>query len=94
MQFKTQFESLESTIRPHLPSKHLKDILYVNNYDFYKDMHILSFMREVGKHFRVNSMLSRDSVKSRLGNDDSEGISYTEFSYQILQAFDFYQLHE
>jgi tyrosyl-tRNA synthetase len=59
----------------------MKDIIYVNNYDFYKEMSMLQFMRDVGKHFRVNTMLSRDSVKSRLSEQADEGISFTEFSY-------------
>lgn len=79
--FKAQFQALEKTLKSHLPSQSVKDILYVNNHDFYKDMHMFTFMRDVGKHFRVNTMLSKDSVKSRLGVDDAEGISYTEFSY-------------
>lgn len=58
----------------------------------------MSFLRDIGKHFRVNTMLSRDSVKSRMVSVDAdslnEGISFTEFSYQILQAYDFYQLYE
>ena len=68
-----------------LPNQHdLNPIVYVNN--FYKDMSMLAFMRDIGKHFRVNSMLARDSVKSRLTatDDAAEGISFTEFSYQIL----------
>lgn len=77
-------------MRPHLsqPDVELKPIHYVNNLDFYSDMKMLDFMRDIGKHFRVNTMLSRDSVKSRLqtSSDDStqEGISFTEFSYQIM----------
>ena len=58
--------------------------------DFYNDMNALCFMRDIGKHFRVSQMMARDSVKSRMQADD--GISYTEFSYQILQAYDFYRL--
>jgi tyrosyl-tRNA synthetase len=53
-------------------------------------MNALCFLRDIGKHFRVSQMLARDSVKSRMQAD--EGISYTEFSYQILQAYDFYRL--
>ena len=70
-----------------LPNQHdLNQIVYVNNFDFYRDMSMLAFMRDIGKHFRVNSMLARDSVKSRLTatDDAAEGISFTEFSYQIL----------
>lgn len=70
---------------------------FVNNIDFYSSMGTVSFLRDVGKHFRVNTMLSRDSVKSRMQssdpNDVNEGISFTEFSYQVLQAYDFYRLY-
>ena len=64
--------------------------LLVNNYDFYKDMNVLSFLRDVGKHLTLNYMMAKDSVKSRL----ETGISFTEFSYQLLQAYDFYQLNK
>ena len=53
-------------------------ITYVNNHDFYKNTNVLDFMRDVGKHFRLGPMLSRDSVQSRMKDD---GISFTEFSY-------------
>ncbi|MDA9773969.1 tyrosine--tRNA ligase [Saprospiraceae bacterium] len=56
-----------------------------NNYDFYKEMNVLDFLRDVGKNLTVNYMLSKDSVKKRL----ETGISYTEFSYQLLQAYDY-----
>lgn len=62
----------------------------VNNYDWYKNINILRFLRDVGKHLTVNYMSAKDSVKSRL----ETGISYTEFSYQLLQAYDFYHLAE
>lgn len=62
--------------------------LLVNNLDFYKNMNVLTFLREVGKHLTVNYMMAKDSVKSRL----ETGISYTEFSYQLLQAYDFFML--
>ena len=67
----------------------------VNNVDWIGGMSLVSFMRDVGKHVRVSSMLGRDSVKSRLASRasvPSEGISFTEFSYQILQAYDFWHL--
>ncbi len=64
--------------------------LYVNNYDFYKDMSVLDFLRDVGKNTTVNYMLSKESVKKRL----ETGISFTEFSYQLLQAYDFYCLYK
>ena len=65
--------------------------LVVNNLEWTRDMDVISFLRDVGKHFSVNAMIQRDFVRSRLGRDGS-GISYTEFSYALLQAFDFLQL--
>jgi len=65
----------------------------VNNYDWMKSFGYLEFLRDVGKCFPVNVMLAKDSVKSRLQRDDG-GISYTEFSYMLLQAYDFVYLHE
>ncbi len=62
----------------------------VNNLDWTGPMSVIDFLRDVGKHFPVNKMLARDVVRNRL----ETGISYTEFSYQLLQANDFYQLHE
>jgi len=65
--------------------------LLVNNYDWLGTFSYLEFLREVGKHFSVNAMIAKESVKQRLENRD-QGISYTEFSYQILQSYDFYHL--
>ncbi|MFD0674136.1 tyrosine--tRNA ligase [Cohnella sp. GCM10027633] len=62
----------------------------VSNYDWIKPLDIITFLRDIGKNFTVNYMLAKDSVDSRLAN----GISFTEFSYMILQAFDFQKLHE
>ncbi len=62
----------------------------VNNYDWFKDMGFLEFIRDVGKHITVNYMMAKDSVKKRLEN----GISFTEFSYQIVQGYDFYWLYK
>lgn len=62
----------------------------VNNLDFYRDMNVLEFLREAGKVLTVNYMLSKESVKNRMAS----GISYTEFSYQLLQAYDFQMLYE
>ncbi|MDO9485498.1 MAG: tyrosine--tRNA ligase [Actinomycetota bacterium] len=61
----------------------------VNNYDWTKSMSVLEFLRDIGKHFSVNRMLDREAVAARLAKD---GISYTEFSYQLLQSFDFLEL--
>jgi len=60
----------------------------VNNYDWFKNMNFLDFIRDVGKHITVNYMMSKDSVKSRL----ETGMSFTEFSYQLVQGYDFYWL--
>lgn len=67
--------------------------IIVNNADWLSKLHVIDFLRDVGKHFSVNTMITRDSVKSRLERE-GEGISYTEFSYMILQAYDFFQLCE
>jgi tyrosyl-tRNA synthetase len=65
----------------------------VNNADWLKPMSLFTFLRDVGKHFTVNQMVAKDSVKSRLARAD-QGISYTEFSYMLLQAYDFLQLFD
>lgn len=66
--------------------------LFFNNYDWYKSFSFLGFLRDVGKYFRVGTMLAKDSVKARLNSDD--GMSFTEFSYQVLQGYDFLYLFE
>jgi tyrosyl-tRNA synthetase len=65
----------------------------VNNYDWLSGYGYLAFLRDVGKHFSVNMMLAKDSVRSRL-EDREQGISYTEFSYMLIQAYDFLVLHD
>jgi len=62
----------------------------VNNYDWFKNMNFLDFIRDTGKHITVNYMMSKDSVKSRL----ESGLSFTEFSYQLVQGYDFYYLNK
>lgn len=64
----------------------------VNNYDWMKNYSYLDFIREIGKHITVNYMMAKDSVKKRLGSDSGEGMSYTEFSYQLVQGTDFLHL--
>lgn len=64
----------------------------VNNLDWTKDYDVLSFLRDVGKHFSVNAMIQKESVKQRIERE-GEGISFTEFSYMILQSFDFAELN-
>ncbi len=67
--------------------------ILVNNLEWMGEFRFLDFLRDVGKHFPVNVMMAKDSVKSRLGRDDT-GISYTEFSYMLLQAYDFVHLNQ
>lgn len=64
----------------------------VNNYDWFKEMSFLTFIRDVGKHITVNYMTSKDSVKKRL--DGETGMSFTEFTYQLVQGYDFYWLYK
>ena len=67
--------------------------LLVDNYDWLREIGFIAFLRDVGKHFSVNQMIARESVKRRLENRE-QGISFTEFSYQLLQAYDFAHLHD
>lgn len=67
--------------------------LMVNNLDWTRDMNVLTFLRDVGKHFSVNNMINKESVKQRIERE-GEGISYTEFTYMILQSFDFAELYK
>ena len=65
----------------------------VNNYDWMKDYSFLNFIRDIGKHITVNYMMAKDSVKKRLSGESSEGMSFTEFSYQLMQGYDFLHLY-
>jgi len=67
--------------------------IMVNNYDWMKDYSFLRFIREIGKHITVNYMMAKDSVKKRLGSDAKEGMSFTEFSYQLVQGTDYLHLY-
>jgi tyrosyl-tRNA synthetase len=67
--------------------------IMVNNYDWMKEYSYLGFIRDIGKHITVNYMMAKDSVKKRLGSDAKEGMSYTEFSYQLVQGTDFLHLY-
>lgn len=66
----------------------------VNNYDWMKEYSFLEFIREIGKHLTVNYMMAKDSVKSRLSTESNEGMSFTEFSYQLVQGTDFLTLYQ
>jgi len=68
--------------------------LLLNNLEWMKGLTFLDFIRNVGKHMTVNYMMSKDSVKNRISNDESEGMSFTEFSYQLVQGYDFLYLHK
>lgn len=66
----------------------------MNNYDWMKDFSFLDFIRDIGKHITVNYMMAKDSVKKRLSGEGNSGLSFTEFSYQLLQGYDFLYLYE
>lgn len=66
----------------------------VNNYDWMKDFSFLDFARTVGKHITVNYMMAKDSVQKRLNGEARDGLSFTEFTYQLLQGYDFLHLYE
>jgi tyrosyl-tRNA synthetase len=67
--------------------------ILVNNYDWMKDFSFLEFIRDVGKHITVNYMMAKDSVKNRISSESSEGMSFTEFTYQLVQGYDFLHLY-
>ncbi len=68
--------------------------ILVNNYDWMKNYSFIDFAREVGKRITVNYMMAKDSVKKRLFGENNDGMSFTEFTYQLIQGFDFYYLHK
>ena len=68
--------------------------LLVNNYDWMKTFSFLDFIRDVGKHITVNYMMSKDSVKNRISSESKEGMSFTEFTYQLVQGYDFLHLFQ
>lgn len=68
--------------------------IMLNNYDWMKEFSFLDFIREVGKHITVNYMMAKDSVKKRLGSEAAQGMSFTEFTYQLVQGYDFLYLRK
>jgi len=66
----------------------------VNNYDWMKNFSFLEFIRDIGKHITVNYMMAKDSVKKRLGEESKQGMSFTEFTYQLVQGYDFLHLNQ
>ena len=86
-------KSIEIVLRKFLSSDDEKTSpIFVNNYTWLKDLNYISFLRDIGKHFTINKMLSFDSVKIRLEREQS--LSYMEFNYMILQAYDFLELNK
>jgi tyrosyl-tRNA synthetase len=84
-------DRLKSQVRPFLDFDHGPNAaILVDNYEWLSRLELVPFLRDIGKHFSVGAMVARESVRNRLG----AGISYTEFSYQVLQAYDFLALHE
>ena len=69
------------------------EAVMVNNYDWMKEFSFLDFIRDVGKHITVNYMMAKDSVKNRISGEGSEGMSFTEFTYQLVQGYDFLHLY-
>lgn len=72
----------------------INSALVVNNYDWMKDFSFLNFIRDVGKHITVNYMMAKDSVKKRLSSESTDGMSFTEFTYQLVQGYDFVHLNQ
>lgn len=91
-QLQANVDGLEKQMKRFLDFDGPSGAIMVNNVDWIGKMTYIEFLRDVGKNFPVNVMMAKDSVKSRLGRDDA-GISYTEFSYMLLQAFDFVHLY-
>ena len=86
-------KNIEKILKNFLDTKNLKTKpIFVNNYSWLKGLNYISFLRDIGKHFTVNKMLSFDSVKTRLERQQS--LSYMEFNYMILQAYDFLELNK
>ena len=86
-------KNIESILKKFLEIKDPKTKpIFVNNYSWLKNLNYISFLREIGKHFTINKMLSFDSVKTRLEREQS--LSYMEFNYMILQAYDFLELNK
>ena len=86
-------KSIENILKKFLETKDEKVApIFVNNYTWLKNLNYISFLRDIGKHFTINKMLSFDSVKLRLEREQS--LSYMEFNYMILQAYDFLELNK
>jgi len=92
-QIELNMEGVKAQLGKFLDFQEGNKAILVNNYDWLSQLTLIDFLRDTGKYFSVNTMITRESVKSRLDRE-GEGISYTEFSYMLLQAYDFYKLNE
>ena len=86
-------ESIRNQLKPFLSFEGESAAIMANNADWFGSMNCLDFLRDIGKHFSVNSMLNKESVKQRIERDDV-GISFTEFAYSLLQGYDFAELNK
>ena len=91
-QLQKNVEGITRTISKFLDLTGTNPARVVNNFEWFESFSYIAFLREIGKHFTVNHMLAKESVRARL-EDREHGISYTEFSYMLLQAYDFYHLN-
>lgn len=85
-------ERIQRQLEPFLSFEGGNPAILANNYDWFGQMNVLDFLREVGKHFSVNAMIKKEAVQQRLARDEV-GISFTEFAYSLLQAYDFVELY-
>jgi tyrosyl-tRNA synthetase len=85
-------EKIRGQLAPFLDFEGSNAAIMANNYDWFSSMGALEFLRDIGKHFSVNAMIKKESVQQRI-NRDEQGISYTEFSYSLLQGYDFAELN-
>ncbi|MBU2648374.1 tyrosine--tRNA ligase [bacterium] len=92
-QIEHNLNGVQKQLAQFLDFKEGNKAIMVNNYDWLSKLTVIDFLRDIGKYFSVNTMITRESVRSRLERE-GEGISYTEFSYMLLQAYDFYKLSE
>jgi len=84
---------IREQVKPFLQFEGSNPAIMANNYDWFSGMGALEFLRDIGKHFSVNAMIKKESVQQRLQRED-QGISYTEFSYSLLQGYDFAELYK
>ena len=92
-EIKKNSKNIEIILKKFLKTKNKKvKPVFVNNYSWLKNLNYISFLRNIGKHFTINKMLTFDSVKTRL--DREQSLSYMEFNYMILQAYDFLELNK